>query len=1709
MINIENSEFGEIIDSSRVVLTNDEILNKEKMNKNRSEYLDSMAHTLIGKLFSSLNKLKSVDEIGRIKKTENPLILLPREKIRDEEEEDTKWDKFAKLKGIQKKKRTRNVWDDNSRKWLPRWGYKSKSNTNDKDWLIEVPNNANPYEDQFEKRSNIRSEKIAKNSFKQMKNIERTSTYKDKRQKLKSNLSVIAKSNASIGKYNEKPKNLNKHMKKSKGPREKIPIGNLKNEKEKLHNIVDNCGKSDVVFVIDSSASIEKSGRGNWNLVLDFINKIVDTFYIDTGTVRVAIVTFSNSANLNIALNSGYSKRELKRQIISLRHLSAWTNTYSALHLVRTKVFTELYGDRVDAENYLFILTDGMPTINVEEVDYEIELINKMDISIYAIGITNMVNEHFLKCLSSSPHLRDMNYFICPTFQDLESLVKSIPGICIGTTTSSAAITTTLDPINIPYTKYFLDCSNFIDLAFLIDSSHIVDESYWISILKFVNEIIDGFENFNNIRIGIIVFSQDAEVKVDLNSGLNKFEINLHILKLECQRSVFRNTYAAFRQARLSLFINRNGDRHNVPNHAILLTTGKPMDNDISELEKFFESGIILHLITVSPFQEDLKMFSSYPHYEYVNYYVWELPERNDNIIHYLSKMICLPSRTTTEMTTPIYGCKRKIDLAFVIDSPGYDIDKHSFKESIDNWDLILEFVIKIINQFNNFDNIHVAIIIFSYDAKIEIAFNSGYNKYQLIEKILILKFEGYETNTFSGLHLARTSLFTSHYGDRVHVDDYIIIITDGMPTVPQKLLSSEIAKIHGKNINVIAVGITQNINEKLLKELSSYPHQKWINYFTSTSFADLNVLQKYISEAICHVPKPITTTTQLPITTRQPECANEIDLAFVIDSSGSIRDNNPSDGSYDNWKLVLTFVNDIINIIDFSKFKIGVVVFSYDAIMEIPFNSGLNKEQLKKRILEIQFRNSYTNTYGGLNKARTELFTSGSGDRSNVDNYIIIITDGVPTINENLLENEILKVHENIKVFAVGITDNINVDLLTKLSSNPHIEGENYFRSTDFSHLNVIINQISKVTCHKPTVVNDGQCNTMIDLAFVLDASGSIGYESFEKTKYFVKSVVNDVVSLHQPNVRISLISYSTSAKLHFNFSDYYHQKYELLKYIDNLKSDFGTTNTADALKLLNQLFASKSTSRQVAIILTDGASDNHIETLKNVVLLKQSNVHLIVINIEYSLREDELKAMTSYPLHSNYIKVKHYNLLLNHKIQVIDLICKDQNECDQTNICNNGTCVNIIGGYICYCNDFYNGKNCEKDTLEDNVDLQIVIDRSGSRLFKQYYQDISMLYSLIENMAGGWKIGLGSYANDAIIHQNLTQNKKLLLNMINTITFTRGKTNLSGMLEVIKRKVYNNEYLNKFSKRKPIIIISNDGFCDNLDKTFFAAVSLRDGNVGIMTYGFLNKHDNPNGINDVWLAISTEPYSLNTVRIQENYLGVENEIVSRINYKNCHKSTCKWDYKCVESINSYKCQCNSHYIGKHCEIFSKSFDIIILIDVSGSISELYTRKVKYFFSNYLNKIFTSQSINSNIKVGIITFSDFAQIDISLGQYTTLQDLKFAIFHFVKHRGGKTNIAISLRMARNHFNGSINKNKLVVIFSDGTANIEKDHVKQEAEKLKEKAKVVCIGVGDLINFNVLANIAHGSNILTVYRILQLESLIDRLIEISTFNNAH
>lgn len=63
-------------------------------------------------------------------------------------------------------------------KWVPNYGYRRSAAQKEQDWLLEVPQNADPMEDQFSKKTNSKVEKVAKNEFQRLRNLAVTKNIK-------------------------------------------------------------------------------------------------------------------------------------------------------------------------------------------------------------------------------------------------------------------------------------------------------------------------------------------------------------------------------------------------------------------------------------------------------------------------------------------------------------------------------------------------------------------------------------------------------------------------------------------------------------------------------------------------------------------------------------------------------------------------------------------------------------------------------------------------------------------------------------------------------------------------------------------------------------------------------------------------------------------------------------------------------------------------------------------------------------------------------------------------------------------------------------------------------------------------------------------------------------------------------------------------------------------------------------------------------------------------------------------------------------------------------------------------------------------------------------------------------------------------------------------------------------------------------------------
>ena len=190
-----------------------------------------------------------------------------------------------------------------------------------------------------------------------------------------------------------------------------------------------------------------------------------------------------------------------------------------------------------------------------------------------------------------------------------------------------------------------------------------------------------------------------------------------------------------------------------------------------------------------------------------------------------------------------------------------------------------------------------------------------------------------------------------------------------------------------------------------------------------------------------------------------------------MIDSSGSIKDKNPPDNSYDNWELLKNF---LINLVDYftigpDETQIGAVVFSNEARLQFSLTSHQNAQSLKAALRTIECIGLTTNTPEAIRIARQQCFDPANGDRPNAQNIAIIVTDGVPHPNDlrepTKRQAEILR-STGARMIAVGITDDVDMDVLRSISSLPQLENQNYFTSASFTALNEISRSIGEEMC-------------------------------------------------------------------------------------------------------------------------------------------------------------------------------------------------------------------------------------------------------------------------------------------------------------------------------------------------------------------------------------------------------------------------------------------------------------------------------------------------------------------------------------------------------------------------------------------------------------------------------------------------------------------
>jgi len=154
----------------------------------------------------------------------------------------TKWEKFAKEKGISHRKKEKAVWDEEKQEWVNRWGWKGKNKELEGQWLTEVPANADVDHDPSKIAREERKGRVAKNERQMAQNVARAqgessisgpSTREQRKNEINRTLATSRVSTASMGRFDK----VLEGEKKSKGMKRKFEPAEAPVEQEKAANL--------------------------------------------------------------------------------------------------------------------------------------------------------------------------------------------------------------------------------------------------------------------------------------------------------------------------------------------------------------------------------------------------------------------------------------------------------------------------------------------------------------------------------------------------------------------------------------------------------------------------------------------------------------------------------------------------------------------------------------------------------------------------------------------------------------------------------------------------------------------------------------------------------------------------------------------------------------------------------------------------------------------------------------------------------------------------------------------------------------------------------------------------------------------------------------------------------------------------------------------------------------------------------------------------------------------------------------------------------------------------------------------------------------------------------------------------------------------------------------------------------------------------------
>lgn len=510
--------------------------------------------------------------------------------------------------------------------------------------------------------------------------------------------------------------------------------------------------KADIVFLFDQSGSItDRNPRNgswdNWVLIKQFAGRLVMNFNISYSGTHIGAVTFGNIAVKRFGLTTYLDANSVVNAINSIPPGQGETNLYAGLYTACTDVFSPANGARSQVSKILIVITDGFANLNTDQTIPQAQSCRNQGITIFTIGMTDLVDMNQLRSVSSPPQIQGENWWATPDYTTLNNVLQSVQN-------------NTCNPPKIAMG----DMCNVLDIAFAVDIPN--DQTSWGYLKSFMLQFITLYLTVgsNAVRVAFVTYSSNgAVVRFNLTTYNNEDDVKQAIDMLPYTASSSADPTFAFNA--LAQYVFQNGNRTGGQSVAVLLT-----DNAFPNLNNAIAASKRLQNLGIEVIVFDMISANSLSNLRSVASNLQDVISSADYIFlsskqTQLAQVIC--------SNNPGPQCPMTADIVLLMDESTSIV-----VGGMQNWNTYaLGFAVSLAQAFPISRNeTQLGVIKFSNYYTPVIYLNDTNNVEDLTNRIKNIPINGGETNIADGIRASRDIMFSAARGARPNVPHILIL---------------------------------------------------------------------------------------------------------------------------------------------------------------------------------------------------------------------------------------------------------------------------------------------------------------------------------------------------------------------------------------------------------------------------------------------------------------------------------------------------------------------------------------------------------------------------------------------------------------------------------------------------------------------------------------------------------------------------------------------------------------------------------------------------------------------------------------------------------------------------------------------------------------------------------------------------------------------